>query len=116
MPMIAFSSPKCGAGRPIQTADVAAVDAFIETLKARHAALKAQLTAAERVQDAQRAAEIAAEREKADKAFAELLRVADRSAALATERALPPWWWLAGYLPVANIHAAFSMAKRRVFP
>jgi hypothetical protein len=36
-------------------------------------------------------AEIAAEREKADKAFAELLRVADRVAAPAAERALPPF-------------------------
>ena len=59
--------------RPFETADVV----FIETLKAKHATVKAQLAAAERAQDAQHAAEIAAEREKADKAFAELLRVVD---------------------------------------
>ena len=63
--------------RPFETADVV----FIETLKAKHATVKAQLAAAERAQDARHAAEIAAEREKADKAFAELLRVADRVAA-----------------------------------
>src|SRR5271166_6673349 len=95
----AFRSERCLSSssmrsgmRPFETADVV----FIETLKAKHATVKAQLTAAERAQDARHAAEIAAEREKADKAFAELLRVADRVAAAAAERALPPWWWLAG--------------------
>lgn len=78
--------------RPFETADVV----FIETLKAKHATVKAQLAAAERAQDARHAAEIAVEREKADKAFAGLLRVVDRVAAPAAERALPPWWWLAG--------------------
>ena len=43
--------------RPFETADVA----FIETLKARCETLKAQLAAAERAQDAQHAAKIAAE-------------------------------------------------------
>jgi 3-hydroxyacyl-CoA dehydrogenase len=81
---------------PFQTADVAAVDVFIETLEARHATRKARLCATERTQDAEHAVEIAAEREKVDKAVAELLRVADRSATLAAERALPSWWWLAG--------------------
>ena len=73
--------------RPFETADVA----LIETLKARHETLKAQLAAAER-QDAQNAAEIAAElREIAGKASAELFRVVDRLAALAEERSRP-WW------------------------
>ena len=52
--------------RPFETADVV----FIETLKAKHATVKTQLAAAERAQDAQHVAEIAAEREKADKAIA----------------------------------------------
>ena len=43
--------------RPFETADVA----FLETLKARHEALQAELTAAERTADAQHAAKIAAE-------------------------------------------------------
>ncbi len=77
--------------RPFETADVV----FIETLKAKHATVKARLAAAE-AQDAQHAEEIAAEREKADKAFAELLRVADRFAALAAERARPWWRRIAG--------------------
>jgi hypothetical protein len=56
--------------RPFEPADVA----VIEALKARHETLKAQFAAAE----AQDAAEIAAElRETADKASAELFRVAD---------------------------------------
>ncbi len=61
--------------RPLEPADVA----LIETLKARHETLKAQLAAAER-QDAQNAAEIAAElREIAGKASAELFRASRRS-------------------------------------
>jgi hypothetical protein len=52
--------------RPFETADVV----LIETLKARHAGMKAQFAAARRAEDAQHAAEIAAELEKADKAFA----------------------------------------------
>ena len=43
--------------KPFEMADVA----FIETLKARHETLKVQLAAAERAQDAQHAAKIAAE-------------------------------------------------------
>ena len=75
--------------RPFETADVV----FIETLKAKHATVKAQLAAAERAQDAQHAAEIAAEREKTDKAFEELFRAADRVAALTAERERSrPWW------------------------
>ena len=71
--------------------DVAEVNALIETFKARHEILKAQIAAAE-VQDIQNAgAEIAAERERANKAYAELFRVADRLAAIAEERARP-WW------------------------
>jgi hypothetical protein len=62
---------------------------LIETLKARHAGMKAQFAVAERTEDAQHAAEIAAELEKADKAFAELLRIADRLAALAARTR--PW-------------------------
>ena len=74
--------------RPFETAEVA----FIETLKARHEALKAQLAAAERAQDAQHVAKIAAElREMADNASAELLRIADRLVAF-TEARSRPWW------------------------
>jgi hypothetical protein len=61
----------------------------IETLKARHAGMKAQFAAAERAEDAHHAAELAAELERAGKAFAELLRVSDRLAALAAKRARP---------------------------
>jgi hypothetical protein len=74
--------------RPFETADVA----FLETLKARQETLKAEFTAAERAQDAQHAAKIAAElQEMADKAAAELLRFADRLATL-TEARSRPWW------------------------
>ncbi len=74
--------------RPFETADVA----FIETIKARHEILKVQLAAAERAQDAQHAAKIAAElQEMTDKASAELLRIADRLAAF-TEARSRPWW------------------------
>jgi hypothetical protein len=62
---------------------------LIEALKARHAGMKAQFAAAERAEDAQHAAEIATELEKAEKVFAELLRVADRLAALAARRTRP---------------------------
>ena len=81
-------------------------------------AVKTQLAAAERAQDAQHAAEIAAElQEKADKASAELLRVADWLDALAAERARP-WWrrltgWsseLAGGLPRG---VAFRIAEMK---
>ena len=79
--------------RPFATADVA----FIETLRARHEALKARLAAAERAQDAQHAEKIAAEmQEMADKASAELLRFADRLAALTDARPRPWWKRLAG--------------------
>jgi hypothetical protein len=72
---------------PFETADV----------KARYETMKAQLAAAEGVQDAQRAAEIAAQlREIADKASAELLRIADRLAALTEERSRSWWRRLAG--------------------
>jgi hypothetical protein len=57
--------------RPFEIADIV----LIETLKARHANMKAQLAAAERAEDGQNAAEIAAELEKADKAFAQPLAV-----------------------------------------
>ena len=74
--------------RPFETADVA----FIETIKARHEILKVQLAAAERAQDAQHAAKIAAElQEMTDKASAELLRIADQLAAF-TEARSRPWW------------------------
>ena len=74
--------------RPFETADVA----FIETIKARHEILKVQLAAAERAQDAQHAAKIAAElQEMTDKASAELLRIAARLAAF-TEARSRPWW------------------------
>ncbi len=74
--------------RPFETADVA----FIETIKGRHEILKVQLAAAERAQDAQHAAKIAAElQEMTDKASAELLRIADRLAAF-TEARSRPWW------------------------
>ncbi len=73
--------------RPFETADVT----FLETLKARHETLRAELAAAERAQDAQHAAKIAAElQEMADKASAELLRFADRLAAVTAAR---PWPW-----------------------
>lgn len=76
--------------RPFETADVA----LIETLKARHETLKAELAAAER-QDAQNAAEIAAElREIAGKASAESPRGA-RGRALTPMVAAAqrkPWW------------------------
>ena len=99
--------------RPFETSDVV----FIETLKAKHATVKTQLAAAGRAQDAHPVAEIAAEREKADKAFAELLRVADWLDALAAERARP-WWrrltgWsseLAGGLPRG---VAFRIAEMK---
>jgi hypothetical protein len=75
--------------RPFETADVA----FLETLKARQETLKAELTAAERAQDAQHAAKIAVElQEMADKASTELLRFADRLATLTAERSRLPWW------------------------
>jgi len=77
--------------RPFETADVV----LIETLKAKHATVKARLAAAE-AQDAQHAAEIAADREKTDKTSAELFRAADRVAALAAERSRPWWRRLAG--------------------
>ena len=73
---------------PFEAADVV----FVETLKARHKALKVQLAAAERAQDAQHAAKIAAEVEEiADKASAEFSRMADRLAAF-TEARSRPWW------------------------
>jgi hypothetical protein len=73
---------------PFEAADVA----FIETLKARHETLKVQLAAAERAQDAQHAAKIAAELQAmADKAAAELCRIADRLAA-GTEARSRSWW------------------------
>jgi hypothetical protein len=73
---------------PFETADVA----FVETLMARHDTLKAEICAAERGRDAQRAANIAAElQEIADKASAELLRFADRLAAF-TDARQRPWW------------------------
>jgi hypothetical protein len=73
---------------PFEAADVA----FIETLKARHEALKVQLAAAERTQDAQHAAKITAEvQEIADKASAEFSRMADRLAAFSEGRSRP-WW------------------------
>jgi hypothetical protein len=75
--------------RPFETADVA----FLETLKSRQETLKAELTAAERAQDAQHAAKIAVElQEMADKASTELLRFADRLATLTAERSRRPWW------------------------
>ena len=78
---------------PFETADVAS----IEMLKARYETLKAQLAAAEGAQDAQRAAAIAAElQEMVDKASAELLRIADRLAALTEERSRSWWRRLAG--------------------
>jgi hypothetical protein len=74
--------------RSFETADVA----FLETLKARHEALKAELAAAERAADAQHAAKIAAElREMVDKASVELLRFADRLATFTDARSRP-WW------------------------
>ena len=79
--------------RPFETADVAS----IEMLKARYEIMKGQLATAEEAQDAQRAAAIAAElRELADKASAELLRIADRLAALTEERSHSWWRRLAG--------------------
>ena len=52
--------------------------------------LKVQLAAAERAQDAQHAAKIAAElQEMTDKASAELLRIADRLAAFTEARSRP---------------------------
>jgi hypothetical protein len=79
--------------RPFETADVAS----IEMLKARYETLKGQLAAAEGAQDVQRAVEMAAEmREMADKASAELLRIADRLAALTEERSRSWWRPLAG--------------------
>ena len=79
--------------RPFGTAEVAS----IEMLKARYETLKAQLTAAQGAEDAQRASEMAAElREMADKASAELLRIADRLAALTEERSRSLWRRLAG--------------------
>jgi hypothetical protein len=74
--------------KPFGTVDVA----FLETLKARHEALKVKLAAAEKAQDAQHAAKIAAElQEMADQASAELHRFADRLVAL-TEARSGPWW------------------------
>lgn len=74
--------------RPFEAAHVA----FFETLKARHEALKAEFAAAERAQDVERAAEIAAElQEVTDKASQELLRFADRLAAF-TEARSGAWW------------------------
>lgn len=75
--------------KPFETADVA----FLESLKARHEALKAKLVAAERAQDPEHAAKIAAGlQEMADRASKELLRFADRIATLTAERAGSPWW------------------------
>ena len=74
--------------KPFEPADVV----FIETLRARHARLKAEFADAEREQDAQRAAEIAAElREMVDKATAEFFRIADRLAAFTEERSRSLW-------------------------
>jgi len=73
--------------RPFETADVVS----IETLKAKHATVKAQLAAAERAQDAQHAADLAGERERADKAIRAFSALAERLDALAAERARP-WW------------------------
>ena len=74
--------------RPFDIADVA----FLETLKARHEALKAKRASGKKVQDARHAAEVDAElREMADKASVELLRFADRLAAF-TEARPRPWW------------------------
>jgi hypothetical protein len=73
---------------PFEADDVA----FIETLKARHEALKVQIAAAESAQDAQHAAELAAEvQEMADKASVEFSRMAGRLAAF-TEARSRPWW------------------------
>jgi hypothetical protein len=77
--------------RLFETADVAPID----MLKARYETMKAQL--ADEAKDAQRAAAIAAElREMADKASAELLRIADRFTAIAGERSRSWWQRLAG--------------------
>jgi hypothetical protein len=70
---------------------------LIETLKAKHAGMKAQFAAAERAEDAQHAAEIATELQKMiDKATKELFRIADRLAARTEERSRPWWRRLAG--------------------
>lgn len=79
--------------RPFETADVT----FIAMRRARHEIMKAQLAAAEKAQDAQQAAEIAAElQEMANKASAELFRIADRLAAFTGARSRPWWRRLAG--------------------
>jgi hypothetical protein len=64
---------------------------LIETLKARHAGIKAQFAAAERAEDAQHAAEITELQKMIDKATEELFRIADRLAARTEERSRP-WW------------------------
>jgi hypothetical protein len=100
--------------RPFGTADVA----FLETLKARQETLKAEFTAAERAQDAQHAAKIAAElQEMADKASAELLRFADRLATLTEARSRPWWRRLVGWETVrAAEKARQCQSLRRPLP
>jgi hypothetical protein len=68
--------------RPFEAASAV----LIETLKARHASMKAFAAS-----ESRNVAEIAAELEKADKAFAELLRVANLLAAPAEGRSRQ-WW------------------------
>ena len=67
-----------------------ALEAHVETLKGEIATLKAQLAAAD-VRDAQQVAELAAEREKTEKAIAAFASLAERLDALAAERT-KPWW------------------------
>jgi hypothetical protein len=67
---------------------VTALEGHIKTLQGDNEALKEQLAGA--------AADLAAERERADKAIAAFASLADRLDALAAERARPWWKRLAG--------------------
>ncbi len=89
-------TPRSPPGRKASDAQlIKALDSHVETLKAQLAAMAAR---AERLEsdfaarDSQHAAELAVERQKADRARAELSALADRLAQLVETNQRRPWW------------------------
>jgi hypothetical protein len=81
-------TPRSPPGRKaVDQAIVTAVESHIKTLQGDNEALRAQLAASE----ARAAADLAAERTRADKAITAFASLADKLDALAAERARP-WW------------------------
>lgn len=71
---------------------IKALEAHVETLKEQLVAAEARLAAAE-AHDVQHVADLAAEREKAERAWAELSALAERLAQLAEEANQRRSWW-----------------------